>query len=259
MKKQIYQYMIELTNTKWSSLLLKKIARSPVSKYIVPSYSKVFEIDTIQTLKNKKDFTSLHDFFIRELKPEHRLIDDGHQSVVSPVDAKVESMGNVTDEGEFLVKGQNYSLTRLLAKPEYLDTFLGGDYAVLYLSPADYHRIHSPLDGEVIDQYRSGTKSYPVNRWGLEYGKKPISDNFRLISILNHHNQHVAVIKVGAMFVNSIELTQQTSKWEKGKEVAYFGFGSTVVLLFEKNTFEWHPDVVAGKKVQVGEPLGYML
>ena len=40
-----------------------------------------------------------------------------------------------------------------------------------YLSPADYHRIHSPIDGEVLRQYTLGQKSYPVNQLGLTYGK----------------------------------------------------------------------------------------
>ncbi|UZM98464.1 phosphatidylserine decarboxylase [Lysinibacillus sp. MHQ-1] len=67
-----------------------------------------------------------------------------------------------------------------------------------YLSPADYHRIHSPIDGEVLRQYTLGQKSYPVNQIGLTYGKKPISHNYRLVTELKTaHNQQVAFIKVG--------------------------------------------------------------
>ena len=53
-----------------------------------------------------------------------------------------------------------------------------------YLSPADYHRIHSPIDGAVLRQYTLGNTSYPVNRLGLTYGKKPISHNYRQVTEL---------------------------------------------------------------------------
>ena len=50
---------------------------------------------------------------------------------------------------------------------------------------------------------------------------------------------HTAFIKVGATFVNSIELTNTTTQWEKGEEVGYFAFGSTVVMLFEQDAIEF--------------------
>ena len=108
---------------------------------------------------------------------------------------------------------------------------------ILYLSPTHYHRIHSPATGEIVDQWAKGKKSYPVNKWGLRYGKHPLSKNYRRITEIKLESGHMAVVKVGAMFVNSIEIVHEAEQITKGEELAYFTFGSTVVLLFEKDTF----------------------
>lgn len=259
MKTKIYQKLIELTNRPSTSLILKRFTQSSVSKFMIPSYKKTFKIDSNLAVKPMHEFSSLHDFFTRQLKEEVRPIDTNEKTIVSPVDAKIESFGTIMPTGTFSVKGQEYSIERLLAKPSLTERFIGGQYAVLYLSPADYHRIHAPLSGEITDQFVSGGFSYPVNKLGLLYGKKPLSDNHRIISILENAGSAFAVIKVGAMFVNSIELVKTDSLWNKGEEVAYFAFGSTVVLLTEPNRVNWRDSVVNGAKVQVGEPLADML
>ncbi|MFC4356072.1 phosphatidylserine decarboxylase [Chryseomicrobium palamuruense] len=260
MKKFVYQQLIELTNTKWTSGALKQFAQSRISRHLISSYKKTFQIDTNGALKNQSDYKSLHDFFIREYdRTKNVLVPATTETVISPVDAKVESMGELTPEGEFMVKGQAYSVRRLLARADHAEDFYGGEYVVLYLSPADYHRIHSPVDGVVYEHYLSGGRSYPVNQLGLLYGKKPLSDNYRVVNLVKSHGKKLAVIKVGAMFVNSIEMTVTNDTWRKGQEVGYFGFGSTVVLLFEKGAIKWRDTCQVGRKVQVGEPLCDML
>lgn len=179
---------------------------------------------------------------------------------VSPVDAKVESFGRIEWDMTFLVKGKPYSLEDLLGNSERAANYADGHFIVFYLSPADYHRIHSPIDGEVLRQYTLGQKSYPVNQIGLTYGKKPISHNYRLVTELKtSHNQQVAFIKVGATFVNSIVLTNRTTNWYKGQEVGYFSFGSTVVMLFEKDSIEFTENVVQGNPIRMGEAFANML
>ncbi|MDV2887664.1 phosphatidylserine decarboxylase, partial [Alkalihalophilus pseudofirmus] len=101
-----------------------------------------------------------------------------------------------------------------------------------------YHRIHSPVDGTVTKQWTLGRKSYPVNKWGIKYGVRTLAKNYRVITEVKTVTGHVAIVKVGAMFVNSIETTYKGSELVKGKEMAYFTFGSTVVLLFEKGIFQ---------------------
>lgn len=258
-KRHFYQRLIELTNRPSTSSLLKTFTKSKASKWIIPSYIKTFRIDATLAEKSVDEFESLHDFFTRQLQPQVRPIEQTPTTFVSPVDAKIESFGEITTNGSFSVKGQDYSVGRLLARSELASSYIGGQYMVLYLSPADYHRIHAPVSGQVKEQYKSGGFSYPVNQLGLKYGKNPISDNFRIVSIIETVTHDFAVIKVGAMFVNSIELLSSQDEWRKGKEIGYFAFGSTVVVLSPKGALKWRPSVQAGNKVQVGEALADML
>jgi len=260
MKQKIYCGMIELTNGKSSSMLLKKFATSSFSKKLIRSYSKVYEINIDEVSKNVDSFSNLHDFFTRTLKEGARPIAQGTTIFTSPVDAKIEAFGDITDDIILTVKNKAYSLVDLLGSEERAAHYHNGKYIVFYLSPADYHRIHSPIDAQVIRQYVLGQKSYPVNRLGLTYGKKPISHNYRMISELAYlpHRQ-AAFIKVGATFVNSIELTNCTDVWTKGEEVGYFTFGSTVVMLFEQNAIQFHENVVQGCSIRMGEAFANML
>lgn len=260
MRERLYQMLIELTNGKNSSMLLKKITTSPISKKFIRSYSKVYEINIEEVSRNLNSFTSLHDFFTRTLREDARPISKLAQVLVSPVDAKIEAFGAISADTEMIVKNKPYSLVDLLGSEERAKHYSNGQYIVFYLSPADYHRIHSPIDGDVVRQYILGQKSYPVNQLGLTFGKKPISLNYRMISeVLYAPNRQLAFIKVGATFVNSIELTNRTMHWTKGEEVGYFSFGSTVVMLFEENAVEYSENVVQGSAIRMGEVFANML
>jgi len=260
MKEKLYQRLIELTNGKQSSQLLQTIAKAKWSKRIIPSYMKVYDINLEEVSKKPQQFSSLHDFFTRELLEHVRPIEQNPTTYTSPVDAKVESFGRIEWDMTFLVKGKPYALQDLLGNKERAAQYADGHYIVFYLSPADYHRIHSPIDGLVLRQYTLGQKSYPVNQLGLSYGKKPISHNYRQVTELKvANNQQVAFIKVGATFVNSIVLTNTTTQWRKGEEVGYFSFGSTVVMLFEKGAIEFTDNVVQGCLIRMGEAFANML
>ena len=81
-----------------------------------------------------------------------------------------------------------------------------------------------------------------------------------MISEINYEKDFcTAFIKVGATFVNSIKLTNNSMQWKKGEEVGYFSFGSTVVMLFEQNTIEFTENVTSGAKIKMGEAFATML
>lgn len=260
MKEKIYQRLIELTNGKYSSLVLKRFVTSSFSKNFIQKYSKVYEIDLTEVSHEVNSFSSLQDFFTRQLKEGARPIHSHGQTFISPVDAKIESFGKIQSDAVFTVKNKPYTLYDLLGNEKIAEKYKNGSYIVFYLSPANYHRIHSPMDGTVVRQYVLGRKSYPVNQLGLTYGKKPISHNYRMISELRYqNNKNFTLVKVGAMFVNSIELTNTSKSWEKGQEVGYFSFGSTVVMLFEKDFIRFTENVQKGNAVKMGEPIAVMI
>lgn len=260
MRHKVYQSLIELTNGKWSSQAIQQFAKSTWSRKVIPSYIRTYGIQMQEVSQSMDSFSTLHDFFIRKIDTQYRPIAEGDLIATSPVDAKVESVGAITTNGTFSVKEKPYTVKDLLGNSEYASQYVGGTYMVLYLSPADYHRIHSPVDGHVRKQVTLGEKSYPVNQAGLTYGKNPISGNYRQVTHLVCPNlKNCAVISVGAMFVNSIEMTNQSRDWVKGDEIGYFTFGSTVVLLFEKDAIQLETTIKPGSRVRVGEKIGSML
>jgi phosphatidylserine decarboxylase len=206
--------------------------------------------------KQLHEFPTLHDLFIRQLKKGARKIDQHSKSVVSPVDAVIEDIGIIKETSEMEVKGKIYSVAEMLGDPLTVQKYLNGTYIILYLSPSHYHRIHSPVAGTVVKQWSLGSKSYPVNKWGLKYGKKTLSKNYRVITEVKTDYGMAAIVKVGAMFVNSIELIHTGEHLKKGEEMAYFSFGSTVILLFEKGIFQINSLINTPLEIKVGEKIG---
>ncbi len=260
LREKIYRSIVELTNGRWSSFLLKRFTTSRISKRLISSYINIYGIKLDEVSEKKEEFQNLQEFFIRHLKEDARLIEVGKHVYTSPVDAKIESFGDIQKNTIFYVKGKSYDLKDLLAKEEIVDQYVNGKYIVFYLSPADYHRFHSPIDGKVVNQFTLGRKSYPVNSLGLTYGNQPISKNYRQITeLVTNNGSRCAFIKVGAMFVNSIHITNTKEEWNKGEEVGFFGFGSTVVMLFNENSIQFLENVVQGTHIQVGQAFAHML
>ena len=256
--KVLYQFLIELTNRNWTSKLIKQFAQSKLSGLIVPSFAKVYKIDQLEIEKSIHEFPTLHELFVRRLKEGARATDPHPLAVVSPVDAVLEDIGSIKESSDIVVKGKTYSIAEMLGNSQLLPKYINGTYMVLYLSPSHYHRIHSPASGKVVNQWTLGGKSYPVNKLGLKYGKAPLSKNYRTITELQHEYGHVSVVKVGALFVNSIEVVHKGEQINKGEELAYFTFGSTIVLLFEKDSFQVLPAIQTPAHIKVGEKLGYI-
>lgn len=258
MKQSVYRFLIELTNGRWTSLLLRKFAQSKWSRFLIPSFAKTYQINLEEMAQPLGEFSTLHEFFVRKLKDDARKMDGEPHSVISPVDAVVEDIGSISADSVLQIKGKGYSLEDMLGSKEKANGYVNGVYVLLYLSPSNYHRIHSPLSGRVIAQYTLGEKSYPVNQYGLKYGRDTLSKNYRKITEVEHSSGRTAIVKVGAMFVNSIETTYRGEMLEKGEEIAYFTFGSTVVLLFEQNSFVAKEDLVTPAPIKVGELLGHL-
>jgi phosphatidylserine decarboxylase len=257
--KPIYRLMIELTNGRWTSGLLKKFAQSKASRAVVPSFSKIYQINTEEMEKELSDYETLHDFFTRRLKKGARPSDLEENSVVSPVDAVIEDIGTIQPDSLIIVKGKEYSIKEMLGTMEKAEKYTDGQYIIFYLSPSHYHRIHSPISGTVIDQWTLGRKSYPVNKYGLKYGRSALSKNYRTITEVRHQGGWMSIVKVGAMFVNSIEVIHEGEKLVKGEEMAYFSFGSTVILLFEKNSFEPLTSIKTPHDIKAGERIGSII
>ncbi len=217
-------------------------------------------------------YTSLVDFFTRALKPGLRTVDTLADSIVSPADGKVYACGIVRDDRIPQSDTQHFSAKELLGGEEGYE---GGAYAVIYLSPRDYHRVHTPAAGSVTRfQYLPGAL-WPVFPAATRQIPYLFSRNERLCARIATGAGELALVMVGAFGVGRIRvvfdpIVSNTSgeavpsrvvtpphALQRGDEFGRFEMGSTVVLLFPPGAVEW--TVNAGYPVRVGERIARVL
>lgn len=254
------------------------IAKKPFSRYFIPYYVKKFRIDLSSVKEPLNNFATLLDFFVRELKPEARPIYPNPDVITSPVDGVITQIGEIRDGALIQAKGISYQIEELLGDNEHVTSFTGGQFVTIYLSPRDYHRIHSPIEGEITSLTYIPGKLYPVNQIGVRLFPGLFTQNERVISYIKSNIGLVALVKVGATNVGSIKVSfdemistnkkaclitkkeyHGTIQLRKGDELGRFEFGSTVILLFEPNRLKWLEDLTIGTSLQMGQPLAMVI
>ena len=246
---------------------------SPFLTSLIHLYSSIYKIELSVLKVPPGSMKTFNEFFTRELKPELRPIDPTPNGVVSPVDGAIAEFGDIEQGLLVQTKGILYSLADLVGEKD-AKVFDQGYFITIYLSPADYHRIHTPLSGKIRRfSYFSGNL-WPVNNFGVQNIGGLFSINERIVSPLETENGTVGIVKVGATIVGKISLdynklcTNQKKKtqldlpvfpvkaYQKGEEIGQFQLGSTVILLFEKERFKPF-ELSKGKKVNMGHLIGF--
>jgi len=253
---------------------LSKIARNAFANY--------YKLDMSEAEYPLSHYRNIGELFIRKLKPGMRPVADAE--VVSPVDGVLSQTGTFDDDSQTLIqaKGKTYTLKSLLRSEKLAERFKGGAFATIYLAPFNYHRIHSPVSGDlVLSSYCPGTL-WPVNAGSVERVEGLFCINERLTSQIRlADGSEVLVVKVGAtnvgrigvvysdtIMTNAGKLPRDSKRldwipnkqfsFEKGGELGRFEMGSTVILVVDKKIRERHPDLFksrVGQAVKVGEAL----
>ncbi|WP_257349477.1 archaetidylserine decarboxylase [Pseudalkalibacillus decolorationis] len=257
------------------SSLTGRITRTRLSKLAIKPYAKYYKIDLASIEKPMKEFRSLNHFFTRKLKPESRPIDNKDHSIISPSDGMITQTGAVQDGSLIQAKGVTYSVEGLLANSEKAETYQNGSFMTIYLSPRDYHRVHAPISGNVTEFSYIPGRLYPVNRLGVQSINELYAKNERLITYMNTAAGNVAIVKVGAFIVGSVQVAykeqvQRLHKgcfinqklkslpyFNKGEEIGHFEFGSTVIVLFERNLLQMDETISLGQFIKMGQRIGY--
>lgn len=257
MRLALFRLLTELSSQKSVAKIVGRFAKSRASRFLIPRFAKAYRIDLALAEKEISEYQSLNDFFTRRLKKGVRPIDPNETNLVSPVDAKIMGMGKVESDRLFNIKGQDYSAKELLHNNPRAIKYENGFYFILYLSPTDYHRIHSPITGRIVEKEHVGGKVYPVHEKSLLHISKVLSRNERLTTFIEHSYGEIAVVKVGAMNVSSIQYVNPLpNDLVRGDELAYFEFGSTVVLIMEEGIFTPNSSLKEGDHVFMGSSLG---
>ncbi|GKV69618.1 phosphatidylserine decarboxylase proenzyme [Sporosarcina sp. NCCP-2716] len=255
MKKQLLKRFVELTGNRYASALLRKVSSSRLSRTLIPVYSKTYKIDESEIEHPQASYGSLQAYFTRRLHVDARPFDAAPDILVSPADGCASSFGRVKDGHEFTIKGHTYSINQIFMDEKRAAAYKDGFYFVFYLSPADYHHFHYPADGTVTSRYALGTASYPVNNLGLTHGDRPFETNYRLITEISSQYDKLALVKVGALNVNSVQLYSSDKNARKGEDFGYFSFGSTI-LLFVAGDTPFTPSLASAGAIRTGETIG---
>jgi membrane-bound metal-dependent hydrolase YbcI (DUF457 family) len=121
----------------------------PASRRRIPDFIADLQIDLAEVRRPLAEFATFNDFFIRQLKPEARPIDDDPAALVSPADGKVLAFPGIRGLDSFFVKGSRFSLETLLQNAALARKYAGGTLLIFRLAPVDYHRFHFPADGRI--------------------------------------------------------------------------------------------------------------
>ena len=215
-------------------------------------------------------FASVHDCFIRELKPGARPIDPDPAVLTSPCDAIVGAGGTVRGTRAFQAKGFPYSLHDLLGDPALAARFADATYVTLRITSSMYHRFHAPHDCRVGPLTYFSGDTWNVNPAALARVPGLFCKNERaLIRVrLENGGHEILLVPVAAILVASIRLNflaapldlryrgpnsiACNAQFAKGEEMGRFEHGSTI-LVFAPRGFRLL--AAEGSLVRVGQPL----
>ena len=220
----------------------------------------------------KPCFSSLHDCFIRELKPGVRPVDPDPAVLVSPCDAIVGACGRVDGIQVLQAKGFPYTLYDLLGDPGLVHAYRNAAYATLRISSSMYHRFHAPHGCRVQQVTYFSGDTWNVNPIALRRVQQLFCKNERALirTQLDVGGHEVLLVPVAAVLVASIRLhfldvllhlryrgpnvIACDARFAKGQEMGWFQHGSTI-LVFAPHGFELHERVREGALIRMGEPL----
>ena len=220
----------------------------------------------------KQQFDSLHDCFIRELKPGARTVDPGPRTMVSPCDGIVGAMGRVEGDKVYQAKGFPYTLTDLLGPLGADSPWRDGVFVTIRITSSMYHRFHAPFDLRLHDVDYFAGDTWNVNPIALKRVEKLFCKNERaLLRVeVGQERYPVALVPVAAVLVASIRLHALShlldaryegpghiacdASYSKGQEMGWFQHGSTI-LVFAPHGFEFAPGIQEGSPLRMGQAL----
>jgi phosphatidylserine decarboxylase len=241
----------------------------PVGKAVVNLYCRAYNVN-LDECRKTNGFGSFDEFFTRELRDGARPQPDDPGIVISPADGRIDSIGKI-DGRDFHVKGRPYRVDELVGDEEDARRYEGGQGCVVYLSPRDYHRVHSPVIGKISVVRSMPGDYYPVNAIGVRHVHNLFVRNRRVAIAIDTPPSsglgRVTVVMVAAMVVGRITVTsiderdvsfgvhtlKDPVEVKRGDEIGIFRLGSTAVVFFEPGAIaRW---LVEEGPLRFGEPL----
>ncbi len=230
----------------------------PLQRWINKSYVFLMKLD-MREFEAPEYYSSLNALFTRHLKISREFSDHAYE-VISPCDALISECGVIEGVLAMQIKGMHYDIDALLGSAiadESHERVRGGDYMNFYLSPRDYHRYHAPCDMQVLQAVYIPGKLYPVNMPALKKIASLFVENERVVLECEHMNKRFFMVMVGALNVGKMQIafepriqtnaavgevqhySYENLHLKKGDDFGCFEMGSTIVMLSEKELFDY--------------------
>ena len=248
--------------------------RGWVTTEIIRRFVRKYNVNMDEALdSNIASYASFNDFFTRALKPGARPL--AQADLICPVDGAISQFGPISGDQIFQAKGHRYSTTALVGGDMALaEQFKDGSFATLYLSPKDYHRIHMPCDGRLVQMIYVPGDLFSVNPTTARGVPGLFARNERVVCVFASSRGPFVLVLVGATIVGSMatvwhglvnpsrlpdvktwNYVAQKVELKQGDEMGRFLSGSTVVMLFPKAALQFNPTWQPTQAIRLGEAM----
>jgi len=245
---------------------------------LLSRFAAAYGIDVAEAEKPLEEYAGFDDFFTRRLKPGVRPIAADPDGVVSPADGVVVECGLATAGQLIQAKGTMFSLAELLGDQQVAARLEGGAYIITYLSPKDYHRVHSPVSGQVVGWRHLPGSLFSVGARSVASEPGLFVRNERLVTLIDMDGGGLcAVVMVAAIGVGHVTVSydsevathqREFSRAEvrhrsydrprpigRGDELGIFHLGSTTIAVFEPGRATLG-EFAAGTSMKMGVGIG---
>jgi phosphatidylserine decarboxylase len=258
---------------------ITRIRRDVIKNAMIRSFVSVYKVDMSEAeTADPTAYPTFNSFFTRSLKTGARIISGGAEDIAGPADGRLSQAGTIRNGRIFQAKGRDYSLEELLGgNPEWCERFRDGQFATIYLSPRDYHRVHAPVAGRLVQMTYVPGRLFSVSPSTTRVVPRLFSRNERVVCFFDTAAGPMAVILVGAIFVASVDTVwagnitpsphhalrhwhygDQDVVLSRGQELGRFNMGSTVILLFARDRTNWIDTLAPEAHLRMGQCIGHL-
>ena len=263
--------------------LLSAIARSAaystrpwLKQALIDTVTRRFGVDLDEAAQpDPTAYPTFNAFFTRALKPGARVPDPDPRALLMPADGRISQLGRIETDGRiFQAKGRSFTAAQLLGDAEAARVFAGGSFATVYLSPRDYHRVHMPWTGTLLETVHVPGRLFSVGTEAVRDVPGLFARNERLVCHFDTDFGPMASVMVGALLVSGVETVWSGVEipdyadevvrrdWrgqgivlERLAEMARFNYGSTVIVLLPPGAATLSPELAAETPVRLGQTL----
>ncbi|ODS62515.1 MAG: phosphatidylserine decarboxylase [Arenimonas sp. SCN 70-307] len=237
-----------------------------------------FKVDMAEAADPEpRNYPHFNAFFTRALREGARVADADPRALLMPADGKISQAGRIEAGRIFQAKGQSFTAAELLGDEALAAPYADGWFANIYLSPRDYHRVHMPWAGTLVETLHVPGRLFTVAPWGVQAIPRLFARNERLVCHFETEFGPMCSVMVGALLVSGVESVWNGEEippyahkpvrrdWRgqgitlgRFAEMARFNYGSTVILLFPRDAVRLDP-LATETPTRVGQRLGTVL